>query len=878
MLGRFDLLADLLGQGLYEEALVAARAAGAGAPDLGAALRRERNALALVLGIGDLAGAFRLDRVMGEFSDCADRSLDRAIGHAIRRRAGEDAPVDGFIALALGKHGARELNYSSDIDPILLYDRDLLARRERDEPGEAAQRYAREIVSLLSETTAEGFAFRVDLRLRPAAEISPLAVPLAAALTHYESSALAWERAAFIRARPAAGDFRGGEAFLRAIRPFLWRSSLDFGAIIEMGRLSAKIRASNEGPDMVGPGFDLKKGRGGIREIEFFAQIHQLIHGGREPALRVRGTREALDALAQAGRIGEDDAASLGAAYDRLRVVEHRLQMVGDQQTHALPEEARAIDAIAALDGLPGAAALIEELRGLTGDVARRYDALLDTLSGDDPTPAGNSLPQEVAALSFADPHDVVRRVESWTGAKFRALRSESARQAFDAIRSRLLAALADAPEPERALARWEEFLAHLPTGINLFRLLEARPALLDRLAAILSLAPTLADRLARRPELLDPLIDTGASELPGSVEEIVADLARVDVGENYEALLDRVRRRIGEWRFLLGVQTIEGARDPLEIGRALARLAEAALAVLGKAAEAEFARKHGGFADSEILVLGLGRLGGGELTHLSDLDIVYLYPDPADGESGGERPLSASHYFNRLAQRFSGALSVPTAAGALYEIDTRLRPSGTQGPLAVNLSRFEHYQRKEAWTWEHMALTRARTVYGSHAARQALDETIREILRVPRDKDGLRADILAMRGEMAQHKPPAGPLDLKLLRGGLVDLEFIIHYLQLRGGAAMTPDLGEALAKLIEEDALDPSLTKAHQLLARTLIAGRLLAPDGKQPSPAAQAALARSARCETWEALDNALAEARRTIAQTWSLVFEQELELDI
>ncbi|WPZ03691.1 bifunctional [glutamine synthetase] adenylyltransferase/[glutamine synthetase]-adenylyl-L-tyrosine phosphorylase [Blastomonas marina] len=879
MIDRFELLAGLLQDGLYEEALLAARAAGAGASDLGTALRRERNALALVLGIGDIAGAFPLDRVVTELSDCADRTLDRAIGHAIRRRAGDEAAVDGFIALALGKHGARELNYSSDIDPILLYDPERLARRDRDEPGEAAQRYAREIVSLLSERTPEGFAFRVDLRLRPASEVSPLAVSLPAALTHYESSALAWERAAFIRARPAAGDIRGGEEFLRAIRPFVWRSSLDFGAIIEMGRLSAKIRDSNEGPDAVGPGFDLKKGRGGIREIEFFVQIHQLIHGGREPALRVRGTREALDSLARAGRIEADDADRLGAAYDRLRVIEHRLQMVGDQQTHSIPADAEAIAGIAALDGSDDAETLLDELSDLTGDVARRYDSLLDTLSGEPDDRSGTKpLSRQVADLSFSDPADVARRVESWTGAKFRALRSEAARQAFDAIRGRLLEALADAPEPDRALARWEAVLAHLPTGINLFRLLEARPALLERLAAILSLAPTLADRLARRPELFDPLIDTGASELPGSVQEIVADLARIDVGDNYEALLDRVRQRVGEWRFVLGVQLIEGARDPREIGRALARVAEAALAVLGKAAEAEFAHKHGRFPDSEMLVLGLGRLGGGELTHLSDLDIVYLYESPDTAESDGERPLSASLYFNRLAQRFTGALSVPTSAGALYEVDTRLRPSGTQGPLAVSLDRFDRYQRDEAWTWEHMALLRARTVYGSQEARARLDAMIRDVLCTEREPAALRRDVLNMRDEMARHKPPAGSLDLKLVRGGLVDVEFVVHFLQLRDGTALDPELGQAISLLVESDALDRNFAEAHALMARTLIAARMLAPEATPPSPAARAALAKAAGVGSWGALETALGEARSTVAAAWARTFEQDLELDL
>ena len=373
-LDRLPDLEAMLQAGRIEDALTIAHQAGASESDTGIALRRQRLALAITLAIGDLAGALPLARVMAELSAFADHALDAAIITAMRRRV-PDAEPQGFSAIALGKHGAGELNYSSDIDPILLYDPDLLPRRERDYPAEAAQRIARTVVELLSAVTGDGYVFRVDLRLRPAAEITPLALPFVAAITHYESSALAWERAAFIRARPASGDIAAGQAFLDAIRPFVWRRSLDFGAIAEIGRLTTRIRDHYTSGQAVGPGYDLKRGRGGIREVEFFAQTHQLIHGGRNPALRLCGTRAALDALAEAGIVAAEDAALLGNSYDRLRTLEHRLQMIADQQTHSLPTDPAMLEAVARLDGLPSGAALVEELARISETVGTRLTA-----------------------------------------------------------------------------------------------------------------------------------------------------------------------------------------------------------------------------------------------------------------------------------------------------------------------------------------------------------------------------------------------------------------------------------------------------------------------------------------------------------------------
>ena len=865
-LRRQPALTEVLERGEGEAALELARGAGAGAPDVPTALRRERLALAAALAIGDLAGAFPLARVMAELSAFADRAVGAAIADALTRRV-PDEPPEGFTAIALGKHGAAELNYSSDIDPILLYDPARLPRRGRDDPGEAAQRYARNFVETLSAQTGEGYVFRVDLRLRPASEITPLALSFDAALSHYESSALAWERAAFIRARAAGGDIAAGEAFLAAIRPFVWRRSLDFMALEEIRRLTARIRDHHRGPREPGPGFDLKRGRGGIREVEFFAQTHQLIFGGRLPALRQRGTRAALNALAAEGIVEAEEAEMLGKAYDRLRTVEHRLQMVDDRQTHSLPADAAALDDVARLDGLAGGAALVEELRALCGEVAERYGRLLDKEAAAAP------------ARPALDPdrrEHLLDRAARWPET-IRSLRGAEARAALDAVLPELIDALGQAPDPDHALARWETLLSRLPSTVNLFRLFEQRPGLLDLVLRLLTLAPPLADELARRPDLLDRLIDRSAFDLPGTAEELARRMRRGEADDDYERRLDRIRRIVGEERFALGVQLIEARHDPLAIAAGLARVAEAALEAAAEAACGEFEQVHGRVPGGELVVLGLGRLGGEALTHASDLDLVFVFTGELGAASDGGRPLGASHYFNRLAQRVTAALSVPTAEGALYQIDTRLRPQGNQGPLAVSLDSFARYQREQAWTWEHMALTRARPVFGSVQARDEVGRIVGEVLLVPRDPDKLRADVLAMRAEIAAHKPASGPLDAKLLRGALVDCEFVVHFLQLRERIAFDPRLGEAIDALVGAGWLPERFAAARELQGRLLVAARLLAPDGREPPEPAQAALARACGHDDYAALLQAFAEARHGVAATWAEVFGETLEID-
>ena len=432
---------------------------------------------------------------------------------------------------------------------------------------------------------------------------------------------------------------------------------------------------------------------------------------------------------------------------------------------------------------------------------------------------------------------------------------------------------LAAAPEPDRAITRLETILEHVSTAINLFRLFEARPGLLDQVLRVVTLAEPLAQSLGRHPEWLDALIDTRALDLPGPAEELAEQMRQAP--PDYERRLDRIRAVVGEARFALSVQLVEARHDPLAIAAGLARVAEAALTTGATAATEEFQAVHGRIPGGDLLILGLGRLGGGALTHASDLDVIYLFTGEIGVESDGQRPLTASLYFNRLAQRVTAALSVPTAAGALYEIDTRLRPQGTQGPLAVSLDSFARYQREDAWTWEHMALARARPLFGPPDAQAALQTIIDDVLRQERDPDKLRADVLKMRGEIAANKRPAGPLDAKLQRGGLIDCEFIVHYLQLRERTAFTPDLSRAIGELAGARLLPDSFATHHDLLTRLLVAARLLAPDGQPPPEGAQQVLAAACGVGDFGALLRAVGEARHGVTEAWAETFGETLE---
>jgi len=831
-------------------------------------LRLERRRLALLVALGDLSGGYDLTQVTNTLSDFADEAVNRAIAAAIAERTPGEEPR-GFAAIALGKLGSRELNYSSDIDPILIFDPATMPRRPREDAGEAAVRIGKRVVEILQARDGDGYVFRVDLRLRPSPEVTPIVLPVEAAISYYESQALPWERAAFIRARFCGGDAALGAEFLDAIRPFVWRRGLDFGTIREIRDISRRIRDHHAQGQAFGLGYDLKRGRGGIREVEFFAQIHQLIHGGRDPALRVPATRDALAALAGAGRIEADEAAALTDAYVQFRTIEHRLQMIDDRQTHSLPTDAEALERVAALNGEGDSAALIEMLRPHVERVGRVYDGLASEveprLAGDAPV-----LEHQLAEAGFPDPASALRLIEGWRGGgNYPALRTPAARDALEAVLPGLIQAFAGAPDPGRALNRFDAMLARLPSAINFFRLLEAQPALARLMSMILSHAPTLADALGRRAELLDGLMDASALEPMPPVADLVAEMRERERGGDYQWQLDHVRRLVGEKRFALGAQIVAGAADPLEVSAGYARVADAAIEALTSATIEEFERAHGRVPGSELVILALGRLGGQALTHASDLDLVYLFTGDYAAESNGPKPLGAVMYYNRLAQRVTGALSAPTASGPLYEVDVRLRPSGAQGPLVVSLEGFRQYQERDAWTWEHMALTRARPVFGSPSARSAVQGIIRGVLEGNRPARDVISEAAKMRDEMASHKPPKGPLDAKLLPGGLVDLEFAIHALQLAHRTGFDSRLGPAIDALTRANLISSGIRAAYDFQGRLLVTLRLVAPDSQPPAESTRPLVARAVGVKDWEAVVAELERTRQEVSACWGAI---------
>jgi glutamate-ammonia-ligase adenylyltransferase len=729
-------------------------------------------------------------------------------------------------------------------------------------------RIGRRLIELLQKRTAEGYVARVDLRLRPSPEVTPIVLPVDAAISHYESSALPWERAAFIRARACGGDIALGERFLGAIQPFVWRRSLDFGVIEEVRQISARIRDHFAQGALIGPGFDLKRGRGGIREVEFFVQIQQMIHGGRDASVRAAATLDAIAGLRAADRLEDSVAAELAETYRLLRTIEHRVQMVDDAQTHILPAAPDQLDNVARLHGLNDGADLVALLQ----PHVERAGAIFDSLAPDEQGRLSNDpdiLRGELTSLGFPDPDDAVRHIAAWRSGRARSLRSPAAQQAFEAMLPGLLQAIALGSDPSHALNRLSDIVERLSSGVNFFRLLEARPGLARLLAKVLAHAPALAEQLARRPELFEGLFDASCFGMPDSAGEFAKPLRRAMRGHSYDEGLDRVRRLVNERRFALGVQLIDRRRDPLEVTEGYSRVAEGTLLALGEAAAAEFAEAHGQIPGGELVVLGLGRFGGHSLTHASDLDLIYLHTAPPDSRSDGRKPLGPNDYFNRLASRVTAAMSVPTAAGPLYDVDARLRPGGAKGMLVVSLEAFEQYQRNEAWTWEHMALCRARPIFGSEPVRERTSAVISDILHMKRDRKKVIADAAKMRADMAQHKPARSDLDVKLGRGGLVDLEFAVHVLQLTTHVGLDTRLEVALETLAAESLVPTNIVDALKLLSRMLVMMRLVAPDDVKPTAGTWQLVAGACGAASWEELLAEHDAARQSISELWNSI---------
>ena len=777
-------------------------------------LRVAKRHAALIIAMADLADLWSLEQVTDALSEFAEATLQIALDHLVAAAvaAGQLAPSGdgpkgdraGIVILGMGKLGAHELNYSSDIDLMILFDADRLRYVGRDTSQSFMARLARDLVRLMEERTADGYVFRTDLRLRPDPASTPPAVSIAAAETYYGSMGQNWERAAMIKARPVAGDLAAGRDFLASLIPFIWRKHLDFAAIQDIHSIKRQIDARHGGSLAHLAGHNIKLGRGGIREIEFFVQTQQLIWGGRIPALRTSGTIETLAGLAKAGRIDEAVARDLAAAYTALRRIEHRLQMIDDSQTHSLPADIDGMRRLALFSGYPDTAGLEAALHAELRRVQRHYAELFrdaPSLSGpgslvftgrdDDPETLIT-----LHRLGFADPARVSETIRGWHHGRLRATRSTRARELLTELIPVLLTALSGTGNPDFAFARFDEFLGRLAASVQLFSLFQHHAEVLDLLAQILGEAPLLGQQLSRKPELIDAVLATGFFDPLPIATDFSAGALRADLGNalararDYEDVLDLTRRWATEMRFRVGVQLLEGYLDGAGSGIYLAAVAEVVLQELLPRVTADLARMHGAVPGGEAAILAFGKLGSREMTAASDLDLVLIYNAPPGVEmSGGEKPLAVTTYYARLTQRLINALTALTTEGSLYAVDLRLRPSGNAGPIASSLEGFERYQAESAWTWERMALTRARVVAGDPALTTAVGATIRAALTAPRDKATLLADVADMRRRLAAQHTKPGPLDFKHQRGGLVDIDFIAQYLML-AHASERPDI----------------------------------------------------------------------------------------
>jgi len=855
-------------------------------------LRRMKAEAALLIALADIGGVWPMMRTTKALTDLADRAVEAAVYFVLAEaaREGRLSPKDktrpqdgsGYVVLAMGKMGAFELNYSSDIDLIVFYDPAAPAVPKDAAPAALFVRLTQRLVKLLQERTGDGYVFRTDLRLRPDPASTAIAISKAAALSYYESVGQNWERAAMIKARACAGDVAAGEAILRDLSPFVWRKYLDFAAVADVLAMKRQINAYRGHGEVAVEGHNIKLGRGGIREIEFFAQTQQLIAGGRNPALRDRDTLSTLDKLSDNRWIDATVRDQMKAAYIFLRTVEHRLQMVNDEQTHTLPAERAELERFARFLGYADRDAFAAVLLGHLDNVQGHYSRLFEKTPGPDkpklvfPAEADDHKTLDrLAELGFRAPLEASTIIRHWFAGGHRSLKDDAARSHLEALLPVLLEQMARTDNASGTLVLFDQFLANLHGATRLMSLLRQNSDLIALIALVLGTAPRLADTLAHNPQVMDALVDPSFfGALPDNKElgrRLDATLAQ---SRGDEDLLERVRMFGLEYMFLIGVRILSGTVTARQAGEAFARLADAVIRAVHRATVNNFAATHGHLRDEATAVLAMGKLGGREMTATSDLDLILIYDfDAKRPESDGKHPLYGAQYFARLTQRLINALTAQTNYGALYQVDMRLRPSGRSGPLATQIGGFTSYQEGEAWTWEHMALTRARVVAATPAFGARVEKIIRDILQRPRDASLIAGDVVEMRAAIAKEKGDRERWDLKYVAGGLIDIEFIAQYLQLVHAHWLPDILDTSTARVLdkawalhvlpveEAEVLRPAVQLYHDLtqILRLCLAGPF---DPKTAGAGLLRLLARAADVPDFATLDATLIETQAKV----------------
>ncbi|EJF78312.1 glutamate-ammonia-ligase adenylyltransferase [Bartonella birtlesii LL-WM9] len=762
------------------------------------ALRRQKREAHVLIALADLSGVFTYE------VSCVwlTRLGESVLGVALRfllREAHDHGKINllnhenpekdcGLIILGMGKLGAEELNYSSDIDLIVFIDEISSHIGNLSESVDLFSKMVRRLIRIIQERTAEGYVFRLDFRLRPDPSSTPLALPVKTALRYYEGRGQNWERAAMIKARPVAGDKKAGFNFLKELFPYIWRKYLDYAAIADIHSIKRQIHAYKNYGQIAAYGHNVKLGRGGIREIEFFVQTQQLIGGGRFPQLRGRQTVAMLAELHTLGWISEKTRDSLIKSYAFLRNVEHRIQMLADEQTHLLPNDVSQFTSIAYLMGYQESNSFIRDLLKTLQVVEKHYAALFENeqelgleignlvFTGEEDDPETLIT---LSRLGFERASDICRIMRTLHCGRYRATQSAEARERLTELTPALLKAFGATKRADEVMLCFDRFLQGLPSGIQLFSLLQSNPSLLDMLVLIMGAAPRLAEIITRKPHVFDGMLDPSIfSELPTKTYLEKRLECFLEGASSYEEILNRLRIFADEQRFLIGIRILNSVITGKRAGYAFTALADLMIAKTFAAVQEEFSCLHGSIKGGRVGILGMGKLGSRELTAGSDVDLILLYEHDEDTEiSDGEKPLYISQYYTRLTQRLVAALSTLTSQGVLYAVDLRLRPLGNKGPVAVSFQFFKNYYRKQAWIWEHLALTRARGIAGDRDFLQKLENEVCTIIAFPRDKKSVAKAVCEMRTLIEKEKPPKNQWDLKTMSGGIVDLEFITQF-----------------------------------------------------------------------------------------------------
>ncbi|MBF0124033.1 MAG: bifunctional [glutamate--ammonia ligase]-adenylyl-L-tyrosine phosphorylase/[glutamate--ammonia-ligase] adenylyltransferase [Magnetococcales bacterium] len=769
-----------------------------------ACLRHFKHRAYLRIGLFDLSGDGTVTDTIAALSAVADATLEASYRwvyrdlcrqYGVPRCAVDQAPAR-FVILGMGKLGGGELNFSSDIDLIFLYDHD-----EGETDGHNRQsiksfytRLGRELIKLMQESTADGRVFRVDLRLRPDGDSGDLCLSCRSAEIYYESWGQTWERAAMIKARPVAGDLLLGEQFLITLHPFVYRRYLDFAALDAIREMKRLIdRKMTQADDYRR---NVKLGYGGIREIEFLVQSHQLIHGGKIKVLQQRVTLAVLQQLAQCGLLDQKSAHQLQESYLFLRKVEHCLQIVREQQTHSLPDDELEFERLARRVGLPSAASLRQRLQQVTEQVHQNYgqlffeserdreqqqqDPLLEQLLSCDPdTEAGLAVLHSFGIDNGAVVKSLLKLLHD--GPKGVPL-TEAARRSYQRLAPILFSRILRAPDPDLAMQHADAFLNRIGRRSNYVALLVENPAVLDLLVPVFGSSPYLARYLNSHLELLDSLITREFLQQSLQRSALATALAQRLASTTTPEQRDQALHEFKSGEILrIGLRDLSGMADLAEVMVNLATVATVIVTQNLHDAYTALTARYG-TPVAQFAIVAMGKLGGQELNYASDLDLIFVYDSQGDEQwSDGAPSLSHAVFFNRLGQHIVQGVTRWTQSGRLYELDMRLRPSGNSGPLVVSFDSFVHYQRTDAWTWEHQALTRAHVIAGDADLSERLRVAIREIICMPREPLPLRQEVVSMRERMVRDKPlPQGVLDIKQSRGGIVDLEFLVQYLIL--------------------------------------------------------------------------------------------------